>query len=63
MQMKQVAHRDLKLENIIVDEDLNLKVADFGFASKQNISSLTSYTGSKMYMAPEIEEGCIYDGS
>ena len=58
----QVTHRDLKLENIIVDDDFQLKVADFGFATNKNISSLMSYTGSKMYMAPEIEEGRIYDG-
>lgn len=52
----------MKLENIIVDDDLQLKVADFGFATKKNISNLTSYTGSKGYMAPEIEEGREYDG-
>ncbi len=29
-----LAHQDLKLENILVDKDFNLKVADFGFATK-----------------------------
>merc|ERR1712159_810891 len=59
---KRVAHRDLKLENILVDQDLNLKVADFGFATYKNISKLQSYRGTKTYMAPEIKEGKTYDG-
>lgn len=59
---KKVAHRDLKLENILVDDDLNLKVADFGFATYKNFTKLRSYRGTKTYMAPEIKEGKSYDG-
>ncbi len=33
MNTMKVAHRDLKLENILVDCDLSLKIADFGYAS------------------------------
>ena len=62
MKSKKVAHRDLKLENILVDNDLNLKVADFGFATYTKIKKLHSYRGTKTYMAPEIKEGKIYDG-
>ena len=62
LQSKSVVHRDLKLENILVDENLNLKVADFGFATFKKINKLTSYRGTMTYMAPEIKEGKTYDG-
>jgi len=59
---KGVVHRDLKLENILVDDDLNLKVADFGFATFKNTHKLKSYKGTMTYMAPEIKIGKEYDG-
>jgi serine/threonine protein kinase len=62
MQGKGVVHRDLKLENILVDENMNLKVADFGFATYKKISKLSSYRGTMTYMAPEIKEAKVYDG-
>lgn len=56
-------HRDLKLENILVDDNLNLKVADFGFAVYKSIETLNSYRGTMTYMAPEIKLGQTYDGT
>lgn len=55
MSKKQVAHRDLKLDNILIGDGLELKVGDFGFATFKNINSLSSYRGTKTYMAPEIK--------
>jgi len=62
MHGKGVVHRDLKLENILVDENMDLKVADFGFATFRKVHSLKSYRGTMTYMAPEIKEGKTYDG-
>lgn len=62
MHGKGVAHRDLKLENILVDHQMNLKVADFGFATFSQVNKLKSYRGTMTYMAPEIKYGKVYDG-
>jgi serine/threonine protein kinase len=63
MHSRRVVHRDLKLENILVDDNLNLKLADFGFACYKNIDTLKSYRGTMTYMAPEIKEGKQYAGT
>lgn len=45
----------MKPENILVDESLNIKFADFGFSTNKNIESLTSLAGSNTYVAPEVK--------
>ena len=62
MNSMKVAHRDLKLENILVDCDLTIKIADFGYAAFNKIDVLSSYRGTFTYMAPEIKEGKQYNG-
>ena len=61
-----IAHRDLKLENILIDQDANIKVADFGMATWQDNSRdklLRTFCGSPHYAAPEIISGKPYNGA
>lgn len=41
---------------------MNLKLADYGFATHKNVHSLKTYRGTMSYMAPEIKRGDVYDG-
>lgn len=50
-----IVHRDLKLANILMNSDNQIKLADFGFAIlKDECELLASYCGSPYIMAPEM---------
>ncbi|GAB0088195.1 hypothetical protein DMENIID0001_025830 [Sergentomyia squamirostris] len=58
-----VAHRDLKCENILISSNMNVKITDFGFARYITPSHSLSQTfcGSTAYAAPEIIRNIPYD--
>jgi len=62
---KRILHRDLKPQNILVNERGELKLLDFGISKVNSMSDLTktgTFLGTPEYMAPEMFSSSLSDG-
>lgn len=57
-----IYHRDLKLENIMLDKDNKVKIIDFGYAAIDEGKLLKRFCGTAHYIAPDVLTG-PYNGS
>jgi serine/threonine protein kinase len=58
-----ITHRDIKLENILLDDNNNIKIIDFGFSTCiPNDKKIKIFCGTPSYMAPEIVQKLEYTG-
>ena len=60
---RNIVHRDLKLENIVLDKKGHCKIIDFGGSKrlKPNDDKATTYIGTAGYLAPEMIRGSGYN--
>jgi len=61
---RHVAHRDMKLENVLLDSSMNIKIIDFGLSNilSTDGAKLKTACGSPSYAAPEVLQGKRYSG-
>ena len=60
---ENIIHRDIKLENLLLDENSKLKIIDFGFSTCiPNDKKIKIFCGTPSYMAPEIVMKTEYCG-
>lgn len=60
---KNIIHRDIKLENLLLDENKTLKIIDFGFSvCVKSDQKINNFCGTPTYMAPEIVSKKDYFG-
>ena len=58
-----VIHRDLKPDNMLLDNDWRLKLTDFGEARATNLGATMTSVGTPIYISPEVMRADHYDVS
>ena len=60
---KNICHRDLKLENVLIDDKGKIKIIDFGLSKRvEDHKKLATFCGSWSYCSPEVAQQNDYDG-
>ena len=59
---RDVIHRDIKMTNVLLDEDYKVKIIDFGFSVCTSSRNLSVSCGTPVYMAPEVLAKKNYNG-
>ncbi|KAJ6639610.1 Ribosomal protein S6 kinase alpha-5, partial [Pseudolycoriella hygida] len=62
MHEQNIVHRDIKVENVMIDKDGHIQLVDFGLSTKLRPRQRTnSHCGSDLYMSPEISSHSEHD--
>ncbi|ETI49115.1 TKL protein kinase [Phytophthora nicotianae] len=56
-----VIHRDLKSKNVLLTEELDAKLTDFGVSRERQENTMTAGVGTMLWMAPEVMMADHYD--
>jgi len=59
----KIIHRGLKSANVLLDEDMQAKITDFGVSRETNDATMTAGIGTYRWMAPEVLMGKYYSES